>query len=70
MAAHDPLIRSVNITKVYDMGTVQVEALRGITLTIEQGTFVSIMGPSGSGKTTMMDILGCLSRPTSGTYHL
>jgi len=70
MTKNNALIHSAGITKVYDMGAVQVEALRGVTLTIEEGDFVSIMGPSGSGKTTLMDILGCLSRPTDGTYHL
>ncbi|RJP19478.1 MAG: ABC transporter ATP-binding protein [Candidatus Abyssobacteria bacterium SURF_5] len=58
-----------NIGKVYDTSQVQVQALRGISLDIRKGEFVSIVGPSGSGKTTLMDILGCLSRPTAGEYH-
>ena len=70
MTEHEVLIQSADITKVYDMGAVQVEALRGVSVTIEEGSFVSIMGPSGSGKTTLMDILGCLSRPTAGSYRL
>jgi len=63
------LIEVENLTKVYDLGETKVEALRGINLTIDAGTYVAIMGPSGSGKTTFLDILGCLSRPTSGSYR-
>jgi putative ABC transport system ATP-binding protein len=54
---------------VYNSSQVHVQALRGVSLDIRKGEFISIVGPSGSGKTTLMDILGCLSRPTSGEYH-
>lgn len=59
-----------NIEKVYDTGALAVKALKGINLTIKQGEYVAIMGQSGSGKSTMMNILGCLDTPTSGSYFL
>lgn len=63
-------IRIENLTKIYTLGDVAVHALDGVSTTIDRGSFVTIMGPSGSGKSTFMNILGCLDRPTSGTYSL
>ncbi len=65
-----PIIHLDNVSRVYDTGRIQVPALQNVNLRVEDGEFLAIIGPSGSGKSTMMNILGCLDRPTSGRYIL
>ncbi|HEV8662708.1 MAG TPA: ABC transporter ATP-binding protein [Candidatus Methylomirabilis sp.] len=65
-----PLVELSDVTKVYRVGTVAVAALRGVSLGVERGEFVAIMGASGSGKSSLMHIIGCLDRPTTGRYLL
>ncbi len=64
------MIQLRNITKVYPMGRRELTVLKGINMNIRQGELVAIMGPSGSGKTTTLNLIGCLDKPTSGSYHL
>ena len=64
------MIRFNDVSKIYHVGGVEVKALYHASMQIEDGEFISIIGPSGSGKSTMMNIIGCLDVPTSGTYHL
>src|SRR6185312_6583108 len=65
-----PIIQIIDVTKKYVIGTEVINALNGVSLTVQKNEYVALMGPSGSGKSTLMNMLGCLDTPTSGTYVL
>jgi len=69
-AADDPIIRTEELWRTYQMGAEEIHALRGVSFTIDPNEYVAVMGPSGSGKSTLMNLIGCLDTPSKGTYVL
>lgn len=70
MSSHNEIIQLINISKIYNLGSVQIKAVDDLSATIYRNEYVALMGPSGSGKSTLMNLIGCLDTPTSGTYIL